>query len=76
MVELTTFLNKELNVLQKMAYDMLRLGILKPQSVTHEIKTRWDPKKEKTVAMSQCYPNCMPQSASVSINYLFMMPFQ
>ena len=75
MAQLTTFLNKELNVLQKIAYDMLRLDILKPQSVTHEIKTRWDPKKEMTVAISQCYSNHMSQSASVSINYLFRYLF-
>jgi len=60
-------LNKELNVLQKMAYDMLRQDNLKPQSVTHEIKTRWDPKKEKMVAQSQRYANRITSNAAVSI---------
>lgn len=63
----TTFLDKELNVLKKIAYDMLRLDFLKPQFVNHEIKAGWDPKKEKTAVKSQCYSNRMPQSASVSI---------
>ena len=58
-----------------MAYDVLRLDILKPLSVTHEIKTGWDPKKEKMVATSQHYSNHMPHSASVSIDYLFRCLF-
>ena len=54
---------------------MLRLDLLKPLSVTHDTKTRWDPKKEKTVARSQHYSNRMPHSASVSIDFLFRCLF-
>jgi hypothetical protein len=69
-VHLTTRFNKELNVLQKVAYDMLRKDNMKPQSVTHEIKTRWDPRKEKMVAVSQRYANRITQGSTVSTRRL------
>lgn len=50
-----------------MAYDTLRQDNLKPQSTTHEIKTTWDPKKQKMVAISQRYANRLTVNASVSI---------
>jgi hypothetical protein len=53
-----------------MAYDMLRQDNMKPHSVTHEIKTRWDPKKEKLVAVSQRYTNRITENASVSTESL------
>jgi hypothetical protein len=58
---------KELDVLQKMAHDMLRLDNLKPQSVTHEIKTRWNTKTQQVVAESQRYSNRMTANSSVSV---------
>jgi len=58
------FSDDELNVLQKMAYDMLRQDNLKPQSVAHEVKTKWDPKKEKMVAVSQRYSNRITSNAA------------
>lgn len=57
--------NKELNVVQKMAYDMLRQDNMKPQSVTHEIKSRWDSKQDKMVAESQRYANRITPNAAV-----------
>jgi hypothetical protein len=60
--------NKELNILQKLAYDILRQDNMKPQSVTHEIKTRWDDKKQKMVAVSQRYANRVtPDAVSVQL---------
>jgi hypothetical protein len=60
--------NKELNILQKLAYNMLRKDNMKPQSVTHEIKTRWDDKKQKMVAVSQRYANRVtPDAVSVQL---------
>jgi hypothetical protein len=53
-------------VLQKTSYDMLRLDNMKPQSVTHEIKTRWDHKKGRMVAESQRYANRISEGASVT----------
>ena len=49
---------------------MLRKDNMKPQSVTHEIKTRWDPKKQKMVAVSQRYANRVTPDA-VSVQLLF-----
>jgi hypothetical protein len=49
-----------------MAYDILRQDNLKPQSVTHEIKTDWDSKKQQVVVQSQRYANRVTQYASVS----------
>jgi hypothetical protein len=65
-----TSCRKELNVVQKLAYDMLRKDNMRPQSVTHEIKTRWDPRKEKMVAESQRYANRMTQNSKVSVRLL------
>jgi hypothetical protein len=62
--------NKELNVLQKVAYDMLRKDNMKPQTVTHEIKTRWDPRKGKMVAVSQRFSNRITQNSTVSTRRL------
>ena len=59
---LTTFLDQELDILQKMAYDMLRQDNMKPGSVTHETKTRWEPKKQRMVASSQRYANRIQNS--------------
>jgi hypothetical protein len=42
---------------------------MKPQSVTHEIKTRWDHKKQKMVAVSQRYANRVTSDA-VSVQLL------
>jgi hypothetical protein len=55
-----------------MAYDTLRQDNMKPHSVTHDIKTRWDSKKEKTVAVSQRYANRITANASVSTKPLFL----
>ena len=62
--------NKELNVLQKVAHDMLRKDNMKPLTVTHEIKTQWDPRKEKMVAISQRYANRITQNSTVSTHGL------
>ena len=40
---------------------------MKPQSVTHEIKTRWDPKKQKMVAVSQRYVNRVTPDAKYRV---------
>jgi hypothetical protein len=48
-----------------MAYDMLRQDNMKPQSVTHEIKSRWDSKQDKMVAESQRYANRITPNAAV-----------
>ena len=62
--------DKQLNVVQKLAYDTLRKDNMKPQSVTHEIKTRWDPRKQKMVAESQRYANRVTQNSTVSVQPL------
>ncbi|KAH9959578.1 P-loop containing nucleoside triphosphate hydrolase protein [Russula dissimulans] len=48
-----------------MAYDMLRKDNMKPGSVTHETKTRWDPKRQRMVASSQRYANRIQDSQRV-----------
>jgi hypothetical protein len=53
-----------------MAYDTLRKDNMKPQSVTHEIKTRWDPKKQTMVAVSQRYANRVTQNSTVGAQLL------
>jgi hypothetical protein len=53
-----------------MAYDMLRKDNIKPQSVTHEVKTRWDPKKQRMVAVSQRYANRVTQNSTVGAQLL------
>lgn len=58
------FSEDALNVLQKVAYDMLRKDNMKPLAVTHEIKTRWDPRKERMVAESQRYANRITQNST------------
>ena len=58
--------NKELNALQKIAYDMLRKDNMKPQFTVHEVKTHWDSRKEKMVAQSQRYANRVTQNSTVS----------
>lgn len=58
------FSQDELNVLQKVKYDMLRKDNMKPQTVTHEIKTQWDPRKGKMVAVSQRYANRITQNST------------
>ena len=55
---------------------MLRQDNMKPQSVTHEIKTRWDPKKGKMVAQSQRYANRItPTNAAVCFLLILILPF-
>ncbi|KAI0303789.1 hypothetical protein B0F90DRAFT_1816054 [Multifurca ochricompacta] len=48
----------------KIAYDTLRLDNKKPLSVTHEIKTGWDPKTNHMIAQSQRYSNRLTSTAS------------
>jgi hypothetical protein len=72
---LTRRSNKELNVVQKVAYDMLRKDNMKPQAVTHEVKTRWDPRKNKMVAVSQRYSNRITQNSTVNTRRLFIVVF-
>ncbi|KAI0250236.1 P-loop containing nucleoside triphosphate hydrolase protein [Lactifluus subvellereus] len=70
-VDMRKFSEEELDVLQKMAYDMLRLDNMKPQSVTHEITTRWDPKSQRMVAQSQRYANRLTANSSVKVTLAY-----
>ena len=49
---------------------MLRKDNMKPQTVTHEIETRWDPRKEKMEAVSKRYANRITRNSTVSIQRL------
>ena len=67
---------KELNVLQKLAYDMLRLNNLKPQSMAHETTTTyWNPKTEKIVAHSPHYANRITANSPVILLITYSMDF-
>ena len=58
-----------------MAFDMLRLDNIKPQSVTHEITTRWDPKTQQMVAQSQRYANRLTASSTVTHSTTYPVEF-
>lgn len=49
---------------------MLRKDNMKPLAVTHEIKTQWDPRKQKMVAISQRYANRITQNSTVGTHRL------
>ncbi|KAH9058403.1 P-loop containing nucleoside triphosphate hydrolase protein [Lactarius vividus] len=63
-VDMRKFTADALNVLQKMSYDMQRLEIMKPTSVTHEIQTGFNHKTQQMVAKSQRYSNRLTPNAS------------
>ncbi|KAH9037839.1 P-loop containing nucleoside triphosphate hydrolase protein [Lactarius pseudohatsudake] len=63
-VDMRKFSAEALNVLQKMSYDMQRLDIMKPTSVTHEIKTGFNHKTQQMVAKSQRYSNRLTPNTS------------
>lgn len=58
---------KELSVMQKMSYDILRLDNMKPISVTHEIETGFNRRTQQVIAKSQRYANRLTSGSSVSI---------
>ena len=49
---------------------MLRKDNMQPQTITHEFKTRWDPRKERMVAESQRYDNRLTRNFTVSTRRL------
>ncbi|KAI0264461.1 hypothetical protein BC834DRAFT_265535 [Gloeopeniophorella convolvens] len=58
-IDLKKFSKLELGFMTKLAHDMLRLDILKPQSVTHEVKFGWNDRAQQMKAQSQRYANRM-----------------
>lgn len=63
-IDMKKFSAEELNVLQKMSYDMQRLDNMKPISVTHEIQTGFNRKTQQMVAKSQRYSNRLTPGTS------------
>ncbi|KAI9512076.1 P-loop containing nucleoside triphosphate hydrolase protein [Russula earlei] len=66
-VDMKAFSEDELDFLKKLAHDMLRQDNMKPGSVTHEINTHWDPKKNRMVATSQRYSNRVHNSSRTKV---------
>ena len=62
--------DKELNVLQKLEHTMLRKDNLKPQTVTHDVKTRWDSKKKKSIVQSERFANRVTPNSTVTAQLL------
>ena len=58
--------DKELNVLQKLEHNMLRKDNLKPQTVTHNVKTRWDSKKKISIVQSERFANRVTPNSTVT----------